>query len=631
MAVVLDVLTLLALCGFLLAFASLGHRVLRALGFVLTSPGVHVLICVAVGLLITEVLFFFCQFTQRLRIAAVFIVVLLVILLFLEWRPVWAKLQNSLDNFAPPIPLEKVTLVALLLVVSMEFLSSMAPVTGSDALHYHFTVEKLVLQDGFRPPFSLSHGFLVGQHHLLILLGLALGSERLSMGFIFLGGILTALALASLVSRYASRRSALAFALLFLLTPVAFWQLSISGAPDIFMAFMACAALIVLCQQTPQPKLQLLVAGFLVGGVAGAKYTGVLIALAFFLSVVVEFKSLRLLSIFLSAALLSGIWPFLRNLLWTRDPIFPFLYTKLAPHLATSYGLTALRADTGGFYVHHLSELLPFLLFAGVRPSTPGLWEFFGPLVLVLAPLILLTVRNTRVWRIPLIVWLLSGVLIFYTSGLPRFLLPLYPIALFCVAAGWDATSHRAWKMATVGLFGFVSVLACVELFGLCVYSAHPILAACGFVPRAQYLEQSSQDYQAVAAINRLLAGQDPRRRTLVFLRHTYYLQIPYLNGNPETSFAIDPDLLSSAQTWKAFFEKNSIAFVVRSPEYPKAIAPELSKMENDGDLVPFAQLQVQNIFGKRVNAVRDTISVVVLRVKPPVPEASPTAVPAAR
>jgi hypothetical protein len=53
--------------------------------------------------------------------------------------------------------------------------------------------------------------------------------------------------------------------------------------------------------------------------------------------------------------------------------------------------------------------------------------------------------------------------------------------------------------------------------------------------------------------------------------------------------------------------------------------------METDGDLAPFAQLQVQNIFGKRVNAIRDTIPVVILRVKESGLQGSPSAVPAAR
>jgi hypothetical protein len=38
----------------------------------------------------------------------------------------------------------------------------------------------LILAYGFHPDFSISHSFFCGQHHLLILFGLALGSEQLA-------------------------------------------------------------------------------------------------------------------------------------------------------------------------------------------------------------------------------------------------------------------------------------------------------------------------------------------------------------------------------------------------------------------------------------------------------------------
>ncbi len=128
--------------------------------------------------------------------------------------------------------------VLLPVVVLVEFLTSIAPLTGSDALHYHFTTQKLILEQGFHPIFSIAHSFLCGQSHLLILFGLALGSEKFAMGTIFLGGLLTAFALACLAARWAPRGLVEAITLLFLLTPVIFWQVSSSGAPDIWMAFL---------------------------------------------------------------------------------------------------------------------------------------------------------------------------------------------------------------------------------------------------------------------------------------------------------------------------------------------------------------------------------------------------------
>jgi hypothetical protein len=58
----------------------------------------------------------------------------------------------------------------------------------------------------------------------------------------------------------------------------------------------------------------------------------------------------------------------------------------------------------------------------------------------------------------------------------------------------------------------------------------------------------------------------------LSLVRHLYYLQIPCLNGDPATSFEVDPERLQTQEEWKQFFEKKNVGYVVRSPEYPAVI-----------------------------------------------------------
>jgi hypothetical protein len=137
-------------------------------------------------------------------------------------------------------------LAATCLIALFAGIAAMAPLTGSDALHYHFTSQALVLRDGFIPSFSLVHSFFTGQGHLLILTGLALHSEKLSLALMFLGGALAAVATACLTRRWLSREWAWLAALSFLLTPVVFWQLSTSGAPDVWMAFFATTGVLVV-------------------------------------------------------------------------------------------------------------------------------------------------------------------------------------------------------------------------------------------------------------------------------------------------------------------------------------------------------------------------------------------------
>src|SRR5207249_1566745 len=79
-------------------------------------------------------------------------------------------------------------------------------------------------------------------------------------------------------------------------------------------------------------------------------------------------------------------------------------------------------------------------------------------------------------------------------------------------------------------------------------------------------------------------------------------------------SFEVDPAKLRSPDDWKAFFEKKSIGYVVRSPNYPSVIAGPLEEMEKAGDLARIAQEEVQSFQGMRVNQVKTTIPVVIIK-----------------
>ena len=439
MALAQAFLIFLALLGICLALASLGYRILRSIRWKTESAGEHFLVAAAIGLVTTEILLFLVQFTQHIKQACWGITAWLCILLILDWKRVWSNCRSIAHQTVPASQVGRFLFVLIAIAVFVAFLSSLAPLTGSDALHYHFTVQKEILERGFHPIFSNSHSFLCGQHHLLILFGLALGSEKLALGLIFVGGVLTASSLACLASLWARDCITAGFTLLFLLTPITFWQIVSSGSPDIYMAFLASTAVIVLRRTVEGDAWrQALLAGYLVGGIAGAKYTGCIIAVAFALVVLVELRSKVAVLIFCLSVLVAGIWPYLRNVLWTANPVFPFLSARLSPHLVTAYAVQELAADTGASSIHGLALLFPFLFFAAGQKHNPGFWDFFGPTVLALAPLILFAFRSTKAWRVPLLVWFFSGAGIFFASGLPRFLLPLFPMALACVAAGFD-------------------------------------------------------------------------------------------------------------------------------------------------------------------------------------------------
>jgi len=606
-----------SVCAFALAAASLGSLILRVLQLEMDADGEHLLVCTGLGVISIEMLLFAVEVTQLIRKGCFVVVGLLCVFLLAEFKRIAPRCSRSLKAAFSGSRVDFFLLLVIGIVLGVEFLASLAPLTGSDALHYHFTIPKLILAHGFHPEFSISNSFLCGQNHLLILFGLALGSEKAAMGLIFLGGVMTAFSLASLASRWSSPRTALAITLLFLLTPVVFWQISSSGAPDIWMAFFASAAVMVLCQtKNSGTWRQALVTGLLTGGVAGAKYTGCLVAAAVLAAIAIEYRSARSASILFAGSLVTGIWPYLRNFAWTGDPVFPFLSKTLIPERLNLFALKALLASTGASQSGHLAQFIPFVFFAGMRQGSLGFWDFFGPIVLALAPLLIAGFGGCRKWRVPAVVWCVSAIGIFYSSGLPRFLLPVFPLALACTSAGIDVSKQNGWKFTDRLVFGLVIVLWMIGGAGLILYTWKPAATTLGFVGEVRYLQEKRPEYQEAEVINRVLASQTKGGRTLLFLRHMYSLDVPFLNGDPATSWMINPDHLHTPHDWEVFFQKEGIEFIARSPDYPEVIEAPLKEMEANGELVPVAQSVVQDFQGMRIEGKRTEISVIVLRVK---------------
>ena len=617
MALIHAALLFVAVCAFSLAAASLGNLILRILHLEMDTDAQHLLVCAGVGVISIEMLLFGAEVTQQIRKGCFVVVGLLCVFLLAEFKSLAPRCSGSLKTLFSGCRVDRFLLLIIGIVLGVEFLASLAPLTGSDALHYHFTTQKLILEYGFHPNFSLALSFFCGQHHLLILFGLALGSEKLAMGLIFLGGVLTAFSLACLASRWSSPRTALAITLLFLLTPVVFWQISSSGAPDIWMAFFTSAAVIVLCQKKISGTWrQALLAGLLTGGIAGAKYTGCLVAAGLAAAIAIEYRSVRSVSLLCLGSVLTGIWPYLRNFDWTGDPVFPFLAKALTPERVNSFALASLRAHTGASQSGHFGQLLPFVFFAGMRQGSLGFWDFFGPIVFALAPLWIATFGNCHKWRVPTVVWCVSAIAVFYASGLPRFLLPVFPLALAFTAAGLDSSQQKGWKITNCFASGLVILMWIFGGAGLAMYSWEPVATALGIVREVNYLEERRPEYQEAEAINRVLASQAKGGKTLLFLRHMYSLDVPFLNGDPATSWMINPDRLRTPQDWEIFFHKEGITFVARSPNYPEAIEAPLTEMESKGDLVPVAQSVVQDFQGMRIQGVRADVSVVILKVK---------------
>jgi hypothetical protein len=617
MALLASFVSLCVAAAFCIFCAGLGHRLLTLARLPFENALALLLCSIAVGVIAYETAVAVFEFFGHPRFAVYLPLVALLLIGAAGLSNVFQILGGLLRRVRGGSRQEHVLAAAAACVASFAGFVAVAPLTGSDALRYHLTSQALVLRDGFVPHFWLVNSFFAGQGHLLILTGLALHSERLSLALIFAGGVLAAAACACLARQWLSREWAWLVALAFLLTPVVFWQVSTAGAPDIWMAFFATTGVLAITRARMESHLALSVlAGVLAGALAGAKYTGCFFAAALMLAFVVETRSLRRLVGFLCAALAVGIWPYARNLAWARDPVFPFLLKWFTHGPLNSFTLASVLADTGASRSRSIVHLFLLPVFAAVDRAHVGFWEFFGPLPLAFIFLVILAFRNTPSWRAAGIVWLASSVLVAVSSGMLRFLLPVLPIALAAVFAGVAQLQRSDWRFARALSFASIAALLLFYSSAVLFYGRSAAEASLGLLSREEYLKQRAPDFDKVSFINRTLAGRGSEGKALVFLQHMYYLQVPFVSGNPDNNWEIDPQRYASPAAWEALFLSEHIRWVVRAPEYPPAIAPALRQLEEQGRLIPEARADVNDFEGMRVLGVRKATSLVILRVK---------------
>ena len=508
--------------------------------------------------------------------------------------------------------------VLVFVALMVDALMAMAPLTGSDAMHYHFTAPMVWAGKAMGPIFWLSYSFLTGQGHLLIALGMALGSDRISLGLIFLGGILTAGSLFLLTRKLTSSEQwAWIATLAFLLTPMVYWQMSTSGSPDIWMAFYTTLVVLTAARGIQSGGRNWWYAAGIFGGVvAGSKYTGWVVPVALVLICFLSLRSLRLSALCGLWTLPTGILPLVRNAYWTGDPFFPFLTHWLAPTKVNTFALSVMVANTrsSGFN-RSIFGTAAYPLGLVLNGDAYGFGHYFGPLVLAFAPLLFLflSVHKGFLARIAAGMWamvLLSNALL---SQEARFLLPVFPIALALAVCGM-ADSFRGRWMVRVGCQGTLLLFFAFGLASEMMYARDFIPATLGLERQEAFLDRMAQDYPLAAFINRAVVGKD---HVLVFFRHLYYLRVPFIEGLPDQSWLMDPQRIAEPQQLLDLLHRENIRWVVKSPDYPEALASVFQALEDQGRLRRVSSTQVSTFAYFRIYGQRVPLQVTIMEVVP--------------
>lgn len=637
MALVLAFAHLLAVFVILLISIAWGARMLERLGYHPASHLESVLFAAGFSFACLEIVLFVMAATGALgRITALALLAAMAVAAGRGWRQLAIHARSLWDSAAHSLaaPLDRAIAIGVALFLALEAMLAMAPLTGSDAMHYHFTVPLLEQGRPLSPIFTLTHSFFTGQAHLLIALGLALGSDRISLGLIYLGGLLSAAALFAIARQLMPLRWAWTAALIFVATPLVFWQMSTSGSPDMWMGFyVALAALAAARAVSPAAvgftgastpvgnDRWFVLAGFFAGAAAGVKYTGWVVPFALIAYVLVVRRSLKWSVSCGLAALFAGIWPLARNWMWTGDPVYPLLVRWLAPahsnpFVIDSIGL-AMRSEGFHWDLLHLFDF-PFLVV--LNGNVYGLGQYFGPLVLAFAPLLLFCRWDKPVARFAALFWSIIFIFVLFSSQMGRYLLPAYALGLALVLSGAASIVSRNWKLAAAACSITIAVFLMFAAASDALYARDFLPVVLGLETENAFLERMAPDYRATEFINRTLYPESSATsavNVMVFFRHRYYLRVPFVDGAPEYSWPMDPAACSDPEKLLAVLHQLNVRWVVKSPDYPAALAASFSRLEEEGKLIPIASGEVENLTGTgRMYRQKEKVRVVILKLE---------------
>jgi 4-amino-4-deoxy-L-arabinose transferase-like glycosyltransferase len=419
-----------------------------------------------------------------------------------------------------------------------------APPVMYDALNYHLAFPDHWLAAGGFLEFP-RHGFSYYPSSYGMLYGCALatvgpwGATAIHFWF----GAAASLTAASLGARLAGPMAAAWVGACFALTP-AVLEVAAYATADLVVAAWAGAALaaLLLAPDGPPEPGRAALAGFLVGCALAAKYLAFAVVLLPFLAVLgfsVPRRSWRgSLSVVAAAGAAAAlpVVPWLvRNLIWTGNPLYPYLQGVLGGP-PTGMGVGSHVAQIGGAEPGSLLWASQAIVALGLRTIEPlGQGGILGPLWLLLLPVAALLpgAGDVRALRRSLWIFTIGGLLAWGALvQMARFLLPVLVVAapLAGAAAAALVTSPRPAVRWSFRL-----------LLGFCLFWASTMVAttqnldrlavAAGRLDDVAYMKRWISYHPVIEHLNREL---EPGSKVLFVAEpRSFYVAAPLVVEDP--------------------------------------------------------------------------------------------------
>ena len=403
---------------------------------------------------------------------------------------------------------------------------ALAPPSGSDwdSLAYHLAIPKLFLQHGgFYYIDFASHSNFPFLVEMLYTPALSMGDPAGAKMVHYLYGVLLVLAVVMLVRKHFTPKAAPLAALALAGMPIVLWEATTAYIDLATALYTVLAVYFLLSYFDNNDRRSLIGCAIAVGFAASTKMTGLALIplLAIWLlidrySVAAGLRARQAGTepghygrIFTRALMFVGIallvcspW-YLKTLIYTGNPVYPFFYSIFGGRdwtgeLARGYSMSQAKFGMGRDLASFV--FLPYdLTFHSERfYDTPGL--YVGPMLLVAVPLLLLAKHRSRKLLGLTLLFLAQLAIWFVLTQQSRYLIPSFAILAVIIAA--IAYTDERLRITRTALY---ITFAATALFGVCtlvpfVRSAVPVVF--GSETQDEYLSRTLPIYPAEQWIN---------------------------------------------------------------------------------------------------------------------------------
>ncbi len=439
----------------------------------------------------------------------------------------WGALKAFRGAWRGFSPLMKVFFIAGALALTLAFVQALTPPWSYDALMYHLQGPRLFLEAGRVLPIPENwFTYYPALWEMIYMLGMGLGSDVFARLIHFATLLLLILATYAFGRRFLPPPGGWLAAAMMVGVPV---MLVWGGFAYIDLAwalFQFLAIALVLIWQGDRRVKYLLLAGVIQGLALGTKYTafsgaGVLGLAILWLSAREKDSPTRwketlhnALAFGLPALLAAMPW-YLKNLIWTGNPVFPFFFPQnvIDPRELELWLAYVNSFGIGDRWFDYL--LLPFTIFLRFEKFTTVMGKMDIPnpafLIVFAYPWARRKLQQGARPAMDLLLTLTGLQYVFWAAGSlqTRFLTPLYPglsllAAAVIVGLSAGARPIRWGRVLSIGLVGGM-VIASLGMMIEYFYLVKPYQVLIGNEIKTEFLTKTVVDYPGIEFINTML------------------------------------------------------------------------------------------------------------------------------